>query len=59
MKRNPHLDLVHLTRALNEVAKLERTLARAEKKRSDDKRAAETAARRARRQRQATREMQQ
>jgi hypothetical protein len=60
MKRNPHPDLVHhrrsrwcthLTRALNELAKLERTLVRAEKKRADEKRASETASRRARRER--------
>lgn len=67
MKRNPHPDLVRdhlkrwrtrLLRALTEVAKLERTLLRAEKKRADEQRAAETAARYARKQRAAAKELQ-
>lgn len=58
MKRNPHPDLVRanlkrwrtrLVRACNEVVKLEKALVRAEAKRAQEKRAAETAARYARR----------
>ena len=58
MKRNPHPDLVRahlkrwrtrLIRACNEVVKLEKALVRAEAKRAQDARSAQSAARSARR----------